>query len=320
MKTLLPVLFLIASVAPAGAVIIRHDVPDAEYVVADADYPALVALFDGWDCTASLVHESFLLTVAHCAMDLEAGDSIEIAGAPRAIAEVILHPGWRDEDNFDIALIRLEQPVAGVAPLPIYRGSSELGATITIVGRGVTATGLEGEDGAESDMLLRAATNEVSAVGDHFIEVIFERGGEAGVTDREGVGASGDSGGPALIEVGGGLAIAGLNSWGEGDDGVGTYGARDYQTRVSRYRDWIDGIVGATGPGGDDPGDPDGGGDDGDVDPGDVGSGGCSSGGDPRGALALLLIALLLTARAGGHPRGRARAAAGASRRRRSAP
>jgi len=85
----------------------------------------------------------------------------------------------------------------------------------------------------------------VSQVNDHFIEIFFERPGEKGVTALEGVGAAGDSGGPAFIEVDGVSYIAGLNSWGDGPRGVrvGQYGAYDYQTRVTQYLEWLDSVV-----------------------------------------------------------------------------
>lgn len=201
----------------ADAMIIRHDVPDTDYVVADADYPALVDLIGPGDCIGTLVHESYLLTLAHCAVDLNVGQSLVVNGASHAVAEVILHPSWQDLDEYDIALVRFEQPVVGVTPHPVYRGSSEAGAVITLVGRGVTATGLVGEDGANSDGKLRRATNVVSAASAHFLEVVFESVGQGGVTALEGVGAAGDSGCPSFIDVDGVAYVAGLNSYGDGD-------------------------------------------------------------------------------------------------------
>jgi len=233
-------------VGPASdALIIRHDVPDSDYVVADAEYPALVDLISPGDCIGTLVHESYLLTVAHCAVDLNVGQSLEVNGASYVVAEVILHPNWQDLDEYDIALVRFEDPVVGVTPYPIYRGSSEVESVVTLVGRGVTATGLVGEDGASSDGKLRRATNVVSAANDHFLEVIFESVGQGGVTDLEGVGAAGDSGCPSFLEVDGVIYVAGLNSYGDGDDdiGIGQYGSRDYQTRISRYLEWLDSLV-----------------------------------------------------------------------------
>lgn len=230
----------------ASGIIIRDDLPDSDYVVADSDYPALVDLIERGDCTATLVHESYLLTVAHCAAEVNAGKVLQVNGVAHTVAEVILHPQWnRRRDEYDIALVRLSEPVKGVTPLPIYRGPEETGSLITLVGRGDSGTGVRGERGASNDGKLRKCTNIVSQVNDHFIEIFFERPGEKGVTALEGVGAAGDSGGPAFIEVDGVSYIAGLNSWGDGPRGVrvGQYGAYDYQTRVTQYLEWLDSVV-----------------------------------------------------------------------------
>ncbi|MDP7655150.1 MAG: trypsin-like serine protease, partial [Roseibacillus sp.] len=227
----------------ATGIIIRDDRPDFDYVVADSDYPALVDLIERGDCIATLVHESYLLTVAHCAAEVNAGKVLQVNGVPHTVAEVILHPRWnRRRDDYDIALVRLAEPVKGIAPLPIYRGPEETGALITLVGRGDSGTGVRGERGASNDGRLRKCTNVVSQVNDHFIEIFFERPGEEGITALEGVGAAGDSGCPAFIEVDGVAHIAGLNSWGDGPRGVrvGQYGAYDYQTRVTQYLEWLD--------------------------------------------------------------------------------
>lgn len=283
----------------AEAIIIRDDVPDEAYVVEDEDYPAVVDLISRGDCVGTLIHESWLLTVAHCAVDLNVGATLQVGGGAHEVAEVVIHPQWRDEDAFDIALVRFSEPVAGVVPYLVYRGSDEMGKTITLVGRGITGTGLQGEDGGSDDGKLRAATNVVTGAGDHFIEVRFERGGEPGVTELEGVGAAGDSGGPAFLDIDGVRYVAGLNSWGDGagEIGVGEYGSRDYQTRVSRYVAWMEEHIPLPSgqPPDDGPGDGSDGSDDtdGGADSDGVTSSGCSAGGGGSyGGLALLLLLL----------------------------
>ncbi|MEZ4446211.1 MAG: trypsin-like serine protease [Polyangiaceae bacterium] len=238
--TLALTLVLSLTAEDASAIITRDDVDDSHYVVADDDYPALVDLFEPGDCIGTLIHPSYLLTVAHCAVDLTSTTTLTIAGVEHPVAEVQLHPEWRDGDSFDIALIRLAEPVPAITPLRIYRGSEELGAIVTLLGRGVTATGLTGEPGAESDGKLRRATNVVTAANDHVLQFVFEPA-EAG-TDLEGVGAAGDSGCPVLLDVNGEPQVAGLNAFGDADPGVaiGQYASRDYQTRVSRFAGWLD--------------------------------------------------------------------------------
>ena len=240
---LLGVLALQLAAADAHAIIIRHDVDDERYVVDDADYPALVDLFEPGDCVGTLIHETYLLTVAHCAVDLYAGGYLEVGGNPHEIAEVILHPEWTDAEQFDIGLVRLVEAVEGVEPVPLYRAHDEVGQTLTLVGRGITATGREGEAGGTTDGKLRAATNIIGDADAHFLRILFDRPGE-GATALEGVGASGDSGGPAFLEVDGVRYLAGLNSWGDDCNAdVGQYDAADLQTRVSGFTAWIDSHV-----------------------------------------------------------------------------
>jgi len=234
----------------AHAIITRHDLPDEYYVVTDDKFPALVDLLKRGDCMGTLIHESYLLTVAHCAAELPKGKTLQIKGISNTVDKVILHPGWeKDSDGdpakFDIALVHLKQPVKDVKPVPIYKKTDELGATVFLIGRGVHATGLVGEKGGKDDGKLRRASNRVAAVNQHSLTLIFRRPDDPGVMGTEGVGAAGDSGCPVFIVQNGVAYLAGLNSGGE-DDGpidIGKYGAKDYQTRVSQYLKWINDIL-----------------------------------------------------------------------------
>ena len=103
----------------AQAIIIRHDVSDEEYVVDDADYPALVDLFEPGDCIGTLIHATWLLTVAHCAEDMRESRPLTVAGVSHDIDEIMLHPQWNGW-NDDVALIRFREPVEGVTPYDLY--------------------------------------------------------------------------------------------------------------------------------------------------------------------------------------------------------
>ena len=60
----------------------------------------------------------------------------------------------------------------------------------------------------------------------------------------EGTAGPGDSGGPAFIELDGVPLVAGVSSLGEpGDNGPGTYGAREHYVRVSSHTEWIDSML-----------------------------------------------------------------------------
>ena len=231
----------------AWGIITRDDLSDDEYVVDDADYPALVDLFQPGDCIGTLIHPMYLLTVAHCAQDMNTNQSLTVNGVDRSVAEVILHPDWGGW-NYDIALIGLDEPIEDIEPYGLYQETDENGQAMTLVGRGLHGTGIEGESGATMDRLLRRAHNAVSSVDNQWIEVRFESPDEDGILPLEGVGAAGDSGGPAFIEKDGQMLIAGLNSWGDGGIGIGVgeYGSFDYSTRVSQHLDWISNYVDLT--------------------------------------------------------------------------
>ncbi|HCH66154.1 MAG TPA: hypothetical protein DFR83_25350, partial [Deltaproteobacteria bacterium] len=231
-----------AHATPASAIIMRHDVPESDYLVDASDHPYLVDLFEPGDCLGTLIRDDAVLTVAHCAVDLKRSDTLTFAGVAHGIAAIRIHPDYRGFRD-DIAMVFLTEPVVGIEPVPVYRGSDEAGAVLTLVGRGIHGTGQSGERGGEDDGQLRRATNRVHSASRHWLEVVFDAPGDVGVLPLEGVGAAGDSGGPAFIDTPTGPQLAGLNSWGEGGRGVrvGEYGARDYATRVSRQLDWLDG-------------------------------------------------------------------------------
>ena len=110
-KLLVTGLFLCIN-ANVSAIIIRDDLDDSKYLVNDSDYPALVDLIERGDCIGTLVHESYLLTVAHCAADLDPGNSLSVNGTDYTIDDIILHPQWnKRRDEYDIALIRFTEPV-----------------------------------------------------------------------------------------------------------------------------------------------------------------------------------------------------------------
>ena len=91
-------LALSISAAPAGAMVIRHDVDDAAYLANWADFPFLFSLYrtqDGHrDCVATLIAPHWAITAGHCAesrplLDALSGSShaypVEIAGQRAAI-------------------------------------------------------------------------------------------------------------------------------------------------------------------------------------------------------------------------------------------
>ncbi len=112
-----------------GRVIIRHDRPDARYLALGSRHPAVVRvgtrLGDG-----TPVGDRWVLTAAHVARGLmsRSGEKVVIVGGRRVPARrAFLHPKWVDMAPQDIALLELDAPVPGVAPIPFYEVRNERG-------------------------------------------------------------------------------------------------------------------------------------------------------------------------------------------------
>ncbi|MDQ2075154.1 trypsin-like serine protease [Marinimicrobium sp. ABcell2] len=250
--------FLLASIAPvASAIVIRHDIPDAAYLARESDYPSVFNLYltkaGHKDCMATLIGPRFAITAAHCVNEklrLSAsapegpGFAVTIAGRPARIDAVLRHPGNGTDRAPDIALLRLAEPVTHVAPMPLYRGTDEVGQVVVMPGWGGTGngdTGLGTEDG-----LFRVAENRVDRAEDGNLSWRFDAPGNPNVLTLEGISGPGDSGGPALIHTDSGWRIAGVGSGQDTMDGPeGLYGVQEYFVRISSFAEWIDEYVGS---------------------------------------------------------------------------
>lgn len=241
----------------AGAVVIRHDVSDCAYLAPAAAFPALVEL--PWDGQGVLIAPRWVLTVAHVT-ELPISE-VTVDGKPRRVAQVIVHPGNRVPpktltgapltkakiENDDIALLELAEPVTDVAPMPLYRGTVEVGQRVELVGRGATGNGQTGQapDSPHRGVLRRAFSRVTSAKG-RWLTSRFDA--PPATEPLAGSAGDGDSGGPILIETSRGWRLAALTSWRyvEGsptDFRPGFYGQISYNVLVSHYVRWIDGVL-----------------------------------------------------------------------------
>ena len=255
--------------SPADAIIRRHDVDDSEYVVEADAYPALVDLLDVGDCIATLIRPQWLITAAHCAVEMPSSASLSIGGVSHAVASVRVPSAWND-DTDDIALVELVEPVTSVEPIAVYEGTDEVGQVVWFVGRGDTNTGLRGQSGASVDGKTRRASNTIVAADAHWIQFVFNSPDDDAVTPLEGISGDGDSGGPALLVTEEGTWVVGLSSFqDEGNFSLGRYGVEEFYTRVSQYGQWMEEQMGPR-----DQGDTGGSTDSGDAVAGDEGLGG----------------------------------------------
>ncbi|UCE03305.1 MAG: trypsin-like serine protease [Candidatus Latescibacterota bacterium] len=231
---------ILADPRDAGAIVVRHDADDADYVALGSRYPAGVSVLP--DGSGALVAPRFVLTAAHVAHGVaNRFPRVEIEGTEYEVERVFLHPDWMGRGAHDLALLRLKRGAADVACAALYRQNDEVGRVITFVGRGDTGTGTTGP--MSVDRKKRGATNRIDAADADWIYFTFDAGAEA--TALEGVSGPGDSGGPAFAEMDGVLYVLGVSVF-SFNGKPGRYGTREAYTRVSTHADWIDSIVAGT--------------------------------------------------------------------------
>jgi len=244
-----------------GAIVIRHDVSDSEYRVNLAEFPEVAYLPD--EGHGVLIATNWVLTAAH-ATTWRPIHELTINGVTRPVEKVVVHPGYKKPPkeiqsgnaaplleflaaSDDVALIKLQQPVTDVTPVKIYRGSDESGQVVEIIGAGATGNGLVGQyPGSPHRGELRHAQGRVNSTSERWLELRFEAPPQA--LPREGMPADGDSGAPVLLNMQGRQELAGIVSHKFASGELSkfrccVYGQIPYQVRVSRYADWIKGVI-----------------------------------------------------------------------------
>jgi len=262
MRLLLLALFAVS--ATASAVVIRHDVDDAQYRVPASELPALVDM--PGEGHGVLIAPQWVVTAAHAVTWQTDIKEVQINGIAREVERLIVHPAYLKPpqalidqvmatgdatllrvllaSSDDIALLKLKQPVTDVAPVALYKGNDELGQVAKIVGKGATANGEKGYGPHDSHRTeLRRAFNKITSADGRWFCYVFDSAPSA--LPLEGMTGNGDSGGAVLIQRNDQWLLAGLPSWATAQGDVrtlrmGLYGQSGCNVRISHYIDWIE--------------------------------------------------------------------------------
>jgi hypothetical protein len=297
--------FLIITGQAVDAGTIRHDRSQVPYLQLGEQHPTTGSIFitvdfagiqDGQTLASGvLIAPNWILTAAHVVdgYDDNAGLISGVGFVPAQdpvtalpflphptspfydIDLMVSHPNWQGSESttgglmsgYDIALMRLENPVTNIVPVTRYTGSGEVGNVGTYAGHGMRGDGYTGM--IFSDELRRAGHNMIDMVGGTGAFTGFSSNilfgdfdnpenpaassmGSSDALDLEYSIASGDSGGPVYVDFPGdglGPILVGINSfngaYGPGDPFVGDnepnaqYGEFFGATRVAAFDDWI---------------------------------------------------------------------------------
>ena len=191
----------------------------------------------GFRGSGTLIASDWVLTAGHL-VDDASSVTFTVGGAVYTGAEWLSHPLWTGDllAGYDVGLVRLCEPVAGVSPAVRHAGGGEVGALGTLVGYAAIGQNVldagctPGANGAPLILLTDFDDPPEADASQTPLGVEYFLG-------------PGDSGGAVFIDPGSGPVLAGVNSFIASGGEVAGHG------RVAAFNAWIDDILGVPGPG-----------------------------------------------------------------------
>jgi len=145
------------------------------------------------NCTGAYVSLTSVLTAAHCFLDPYTKVNVASNGNIRTGVSVTIHPLYDGsvESPFDIAIVKVDAPLANQGPLPIMLSREpQQGEDVFVFGYGTDETGEVGIERIQSGAApLKAASNLYAGFSDGTETIVSIGGGSP---------CPGDSGGPVV--------------------------------------------------------------------------------------------------------------------------